>query len=97
LDSATSYATGAVIEYLLSSHKPSAHEVQLTDLKHWLSQKITATGNRRDKIDLFRLYPGYEATMPNPIPKDAFAANVLLLYPQITYKGTVFSGCRFEY
>jgi predicted transcriptional regulator len=97
LDKATSYATGEVIEYLLSSHKPSAHEAQLADLKRHLSLTIAATGDKRDKIDLFRLYPGYEAAVPNPMPKDAFAANVLLLYPQIGFKGGVFSGVRFDY
>jgi predicted transcriptional regulator len=90
-------ATADVMEYLLSSHKPSAHEAQLADLKRYLSRTIAATGDRRDKIDFFRLYPEYELKVENPIPKDAFAAHVLLLYPQITFKGGVFSGCHFDY
>jgi predicted transcriptional regulator len=97
LNNATSNATGEVIEYLLSSHKPSAHEAQLANLKKYLSLTIAATGDKRDKTDLFRLYPGYEAQTANPIPKDAFAAHLLLLYPQIGFKGGVFSGVRFDY
>jgi hypothetical protein len=71
----------------------------LADLKQYLSLAITATGDKRDKIDLFRLYPGYEAKCANPIPKDAFAAHVLLLYPQIKFSSGsgMFSGCRFDY
>jgi prophage antirepressor-like protein len=92
-------AKGEVIEYLVSSHKPSAHEAQLADLKRYLSLTIAATGDTHDKIDLFKLYPGYEAECANPIPKDAFAAHVLLLYPQIKFSrgNNVFTGCRFDY
>jgi prophage antirepressor-like protein len=99
LDNMADKARSEVIEYLVSSHKPSAHEAQLADLKQYLSLTIAATGDKRDKIDLFRLYPGYEAKCANPLPKDAFAAQLLLLYPQIKFSsgsGT-FSGCRFDY
>jgi predicted transcriptional regulator len=98
LDNASANAAAEVKEYLLSAHKPSAHEAQLADLKNYLSLTIAATGDRRDKIELFRLYPEYVAKCANPIPKDAFATHVLLLYPQqIKFKGGVFSGCRFDY
>jgi prophage antirepressor-like protein len=97
LDNMADKARSEVIEYLVSAHKPSAHEAQLANLKKYLSLTIVATGDKRDKIDLFRLYPGYEAQCANPIPKDAFAANVQLLYPQIKFRGGVFSGCRFDY
>jgi hypothetical protein len=97
LDNMANRAKSEVIEYLVASHKPSAHEAQLADLKRYLSLTIVATGDKRDKIDLFRLYPDYETQCENPIPKDAFAAHVQLLYPQIGFRGGVFSGCRFDY
>jgi hypothetical protein len=101
LDNATANAAAEVKEYLLTSHRPSAHEAQLADLKEYLSRTIYATGDKRDKIDLFRLYPGYEARVANPMPKDAFTAHVQLLYPQIKVSnvryGAIFSGCRFDY
>jgi phage anti-repressor protein len=101
LDNATANAAAEVKEYLVSSHRPSAHEAQLADLKEYLSLTIIATGDKRDKIDLFRLYPGYETHVSNPMPKNAFAAHVQLLYPQIKISniryGAVFSGCRFDY
>ena len=96
-DSAAEKAADHVREYLLTSHKPSAHEVQLAELKKFLSLTITATGDRRDKIDFFRLWGPYETARSNPVPKDAFAAHVLLLYPQIKFRGGVFIGCRFDY
>jgi predicted transcriptional regulator len=85
LDNATANAAAEVKEYLLSSHKPSAHEAQLAGLKRHFSTTIVATGGRRDKIELFRLYPDYESHVANPLPKEAFAANALLLYPQINF------------
>jgi hypothetical protein len=97
LNSAVVNATAEIQEYLLSSHKPSAHEAQLADLKQYLSLAITVTGDRRDKIEVFRLYPEYAARIENPIPRDAFVANVLLLYPQLKCRGDVFSGIRFDY
>jgi prophage antirepressor-like protein len=97
LDHATATATAEVKEYLLASHKPSALEAQLADLKRYLSLTIVATGDRRHKIDRFRLYPGYAAKVANPMPIDAFAAHVLQLYPDIKYRGDVFIGCRFDY
>jgi hypothetical protein len=97
LENTVSKAVADVKEYLLTEHKPSAHEAQLADLKRYLSLTIVATGDKRDKIDLFRLYPGYEAKFANPIPKDAFAAEIMLMYPQIKCRGGVFSGCRFDY
>jgi hypothetical protein len=97
LENTVSKAVADVKEYLLTEHKPSAHEAQLADLKRYLSLTIVATGDKRDKIDLFRLYPGYEAKFANPIPKDAFAAEIMLMYPQIKCGGGVFSGCRFDY
>ena len=50
-DSAAEKAADHVREYLLTSHKPSAHEAQLAELKKFLSLTITATRDRRDKID----------------------------------------------
>jgi transcriptional regulator with XRE-family HTH domain len=97
LNSAVVNATAEIQEYLLSSHKPSAHEAQLADLKQYLSLTITVTGDRRDKIEVFRLYPEYAARVENPIPRDAFVANVLLLYPQLKCRGDLFSGIRFDY
>ena len=96
-DSAAERAADHVREYLLTSHKPSAHEAQLAELKRFLSETIAVTGDRRDKMDFFRLWGPYETARSNPIPKDAFAAHVILLYPQIKFRGGVFIGVRFDY
>ncbi|MDR2097663.1 MAG: hypothetical protein LBP37_04005 [Spirochaetaceae bacterium] len=97
LENTAGKAVDEVKEYLLSVHKPSAHEAQLADLKNYLSKTIVVTQDRRDKIDQFRLYPGYKHHVSNPIPEDAFAAHLLLLYPQIKFRGGVFSGVRLDY
>ncbi|MDR1176026.1 MAG: hypothetical protein LBK83_11230 [Treponema sp.] len=97
LDNATAHAAAEVKEYLLTSHKPSAHEAQLANLEHFLSLAVTVTGDRRHKIDVFRLYPQYTVGLANPIPRDAFVASVLLLRPELKCRGDVFSGIRFNY
>jgi predicted transcriptional regulator len=97
LDNAVENAAAEVKEYLIAEHKPSAHEAQLGELKRYLSLTITATGDKRDKIDLFRLYGSYEAKVANPLPKDAFALYVGILYPEIKFKGGIFYSCRLDY
>jgi prophage antirepressor-like protein len=97
LDNAMANAAAEVKEHLIAEHNPTAHEAQIGELKRHLSLTIVPTGDKRDKINLFRLYGEYERHISNPIPKDAFAFYVLLLYPGINFKGGVFSGCRLDY
>jgi prophage antirepressor-like protein len=98
LDNAAANAAAEVKEYLLSSHRPSAYEAQLADLKNFLAGRIVFTGDRRDKVWMCHLYGSYKLKyQEKAIPEDAFAAHVQLLYPQVKLRGGQFYGVHFDY
>jgi prophage antirepressor-like protein len=97
----TDRAASRVEEYIRDTHKPSRRELQLKELARFFPMTFVITGNKKDALDLFRIYPSYEGAVKDPFSKDEFSHAVKLTMPEvdvhISNSGAVFRGITWNY